>query len=586
MSTAEHDPFAPDASAQRAILLFAIVSGVLLLIAHEAIDSKAAWLQSPELLTQWFTLALAAPLFAALTVQRLSDRRFIGGALAYTALLVYLAGYAGNAIAPERVEPWPVLGPYLWVLIASAHVLTAWFSVWLADRGFGYPQLFDAAWRQVSTLSQVVAYTGAFWLLLFLWAALFKALGIVFFEDLFSTPRFIYPVTSLVAGYGLVIARTKSSIGDAVHLRILALWRGLLPLAAVLALAFTAALLVQGVEPLWKTRHATQLLLSLIVALVALANAAYGKGGEAPLHPVLKRVVQAALLLLPVFALLAAWALSLRWRQYGLSLDRLWAALSIGVAMLYAFGYALAAARRDRPWLGGIAPVNRIASVFTAAVLLLTQTGVLDFRAITAHALRERGDALNDEDLRYLRWELGSPGLTALGALQAREADPERAAAIGSLIAQKNRFGSPAEQAEAHAQQAPVQYRQAEGAAAPAPALLTALAATPAEAFHRDALAARETEQWLFEVELDGHTPAEWLRISLGALDPARDSDEVRIDVFQLKATGWRRRHTETQWLSGKDYGDFRAALAAGSINAEAPELLDLRIGSQRIRFD
>ena len=36
----------------------------------------------------------------------------------------------------------------------------------------------------VSTLVQVLAYTGAFWLLLVLWAALFKALKIDFFTEL------------------------------------------------------------------------------------------------------------------------------------------------------------------------------------------------------------------------------------------------------------------------------------------------------------------------------------------------------------------------------------------------------------------
>lgn len=584
---AAHDPFAPDSAAQRAILLFAIASGVLLLVAHEALDDKAPWFASPLLRTVWFSLALAPPLMAALTVQTLKDRRFVGGMAAYGLLLAYLASYAGRAMLPaETIEASAVALPYVWVLVASGHVLAAWFSVWLTRTDFSYPRLFDAAWRHLSTLAQVFAYTGAFWLLLFLWGALFKALGIVFFEDLFETARFAYPVTSLVAGYGLVLARTKSSIGDAVHLRILALWRGLLPMAAVLALAFAAALLVQGVQPLWATRHATQLLLSLVVALVALSNAAYGKGGEAPLHPVLKRLVQAALLLLPLFVGLAAWALSLRWQQYGLSLDRLWAALSISVASVYAVGYAIAAARREVPWLQGIAPVNRIASVFTASALLLTQTGALDFRAITAHTLKARGDALKDEDLRYLRWELGSPGVTALEALQAQRAaqQPESAAAIGRLLAQQRRYEASTEMT-AQAQK-PIQYQQPAGASPAPAALLAALAANPAPVIMGvDALDTQIADtQWLLELELDGPPPAEWLRVVLPDRVQAANGD-VHFDLFQQEEGQWRLVHRDNQWLTDPQHADLRKALLAGEVAAAPALYKDVVIGGQRLRF-
>jgi len=598
MSTArEHDPFAPDRPAQRAILLFAIASGLMLLLAHEAIEARAAWLDSRVTRLLWCTLATLPPLMAALTVQRLADRRFIAGFLGYTALLVYLTRYAGRAIAPEAVEAGAVIFPLGWVLIASGHVLAAWFSVWLTRTDFSYPRLFDAAWRHLATLLQVLAYTGAFWLLLSLWGALFRALGIDFFSDLFRTARFAYPVTSLVAGYGLVLARTRSSIGDAVHLRMLALWRGLLPMVAVLALAFAAALLVQGVQPLWGTRHATQLLLALVVALVAFSNAAYGKGGEPPPHPALRRLVQAALLLLPLFVGLAAWALALRWRQYGLSLDRLWAALSIAIAGLYAIGYALAAARRREPWLAGIAPVNRVASVFTATALLLTQTGLLDFRAITAHTLLARGDALKDEDLRYLRWELGSPGLTALEKLQAQRqaAQPNSAAAIGQLLAQKQRYEH--QTTISTAGKTPQTYQQAPGSASPPEALAAVLQQQPGEWLGRDALdQVGASAPWLIERDLDGEAPDEWLRVTLDAdrpgdarasVDPKPccESGRVVVEIFQLETTDWRRVAVEQKWLQAGPFRAFEAALQAGQISTSPPRFQDLTIGQQTFGF-
>ncbi|MDP3858754.1 MAG: DUF4153 domain-containing protein [Stagnimonas sp.] len=573
------DDRAPDSAAQRAILLFAIFSGILLLVAHEALDANAAWFNDRSLRTLWFTLATAPPLFAALCIQRLGDRRFWLGLAAYTLLLSYLAYYSGRAMEPNGIEVGAVALPYVWTLIASGHVLSAWFAVSLRREGYGYPLLFEAAWRMVSTLAQVFAYTGAFWLLLLLWAALFKALGIEFFRELFELPRFIYPVTSLVAGYGLVIARTRSSLGDAVHLRVLALWRGLLPLAALLALAFAGALLLRGVEPLWATRHATQLLLALVFALVALANAAYGKGGEAQPRHAIRWLVTAALTLLPLFVALAAWALSLRWRQYGLSLDRLWAALLVFVAGVYALGYAVAALRRDSPvWLAGIAPVNRAASLIAVVLLLLTQTGALDFRAITAHSLLARGAELKDEDLGYLRWELGHPGLYALQRLQT-ESEPERARQIAALIARKRRweFGPVIGDG-------PPRLRLAADLG-PLPQGLQHFAETHVNGPGSSNDCGEPAECWLLRADLIPGGDPEWLRLRMPAPGLANESQVVQLEVLKPCAQAWCVAEVGVIWRDAEAIRTLRRELEANHYRPAPQQKLDLEVGGERLEF-
>lgn len=574
----DREPFAPDAPAQRAILGFAIASGALLLVAHEALAAKVPWFASGRTFCLWFTFATVLPLFAALIIQRLADPRFWRGLALYAALLGYLAGYAGRAMEPDSVEAGAVALPYVWVLIASGHVLSAWFAVHLHGQGYHYPLLFEAAWRMVSTLAQVVAYTGAFWLLLVLWAALFKALGIEFFRELFQQPRFIYPVTSLVAGYGLVLARTRSSLGDTVHLRILALWRGLLPLAAVLALAFAAALLLRGVEPLWATRHATQLLLALSFALVALANAAYGKGGEPAPPAIVRGLVGAALVLLPLFVALAAWALGLRWQQYGLSLDRLWAALLVFVAGAYALGYAVAALRRSPVWLAGIAPVNRAASLLGAVLLLLTQTGALDFRAITAHALLERGAALNDEDLRYLRWELGRPGVYALQRLQA-EAEPARAKQIAALLARgRHQDSGPV------AGHGPPRLRLAPDLG-PLPEGLRHYAETHVNGEGSSNDCSEPAECWLLRADLIPGGEPEWLRLRVPGPGLAGEQQLLQLEILMPCTAGWC---VDQRGVLGRDAGQLaglQAALERGAYRAAPPQRLDLEVGGERLEF-
>lgn len=566
------DAFAPDLPAQRAILLFAITSGALLLVAHEALAEKAAWFSTGRLFCLWFTFATVVPLFAALTVQRLADRRFWRGLGLYAALLGYLAFYSGRAMEPESVEAGAVALPYIAVLIVSGQVLAAWFAVHLRGEGYGYPLLFEAAWRLVSTLAQVLAYTAAFWLLLVLWALLFKALGIDFFADLFGRARFVYPVSSLVVGYALGIARTRSSLGDTVHLRVLALWRGLLPLAAMLALAFAAALLLRGVGPLWATRHASPLLLCLVFTLAALSNAAYGKGTEpAPTRP-LRLLVNAALVLLPLFVALAAWGLSLRWQQYGISLDRLWAALLIAVAAAYALGYSVAALRREGVWLAGIAPVNRAVSLAGAALLLLTQTGALDFRAITAHSLLARGAALKDEDLHYLRWELGHPGLYALQRLRDVAA-PARAERIRILLASEQ-YGPPLPG------DGPTRLRIAAGLE-PLPEGLGPYA----EAGDDGRRCAEPAECWLLRADLVPGGDPEWLRLWLSA--PQRSSElwPLELDVLERCTTGWCTTRTSSHWRDAEQIGALRKALEEGRYAPAPPAALDLQIGDERLEL-
>lgn len=572
--SSDADPFAPEARAQPLILLCALVSGLLLLIAHEAIRDEAQWFTSPRLMTQWFTFAIALPLFAALTVQRVPDRRHIAGIAIYAVVLGVLARHTAAALAPEQVAADSVVAPYILVVLASGYVITAWFAVALTRQGYGYRLLFESAWRLLATLIQVGAYTGAFWLLLMLWAALFKALGIGFFEELFRSTRFIYPVTSLVVGYGLVLARTRSSIGDAVHLRILALWRGLLPLAALLALAFAAALLMQGVEPLWKTRTATALLLSLIVALVMLTNAAYGKGDETPPRVVIKRMVEAALLLLPLYAGLAVWALSLRWDQYGVSVDRLWAALCIAVASVYALGYAYAAVRRRSGWLDDIAWVNRFASLVTATALLLTQTPLLDFRAITANALLARGDALKLDELRYLRWELGLDGVAALEQLQAG-ADPARAAHITALLGQKERW-----EQIGTAIDGPRELRRPAGAAALPPGLEDFVL----QADRQSTACIAPDECWLLQADVIPGDEAEWLRVRVPPQPADSDSAEsIETLLIGRCADGWCSLSSHSHWLSLDELRELRVAIEAGDYQAVTPKRSDLQIGNIRL---
>src|SRR5690606_4790049 len=107
-------------------------------------------------------------------------------------------GEASTA-AGERLPPFLFVMLLVWLQVmpfVQGRLLTGRWR-------FEYCVLFTMAWRNKLVLAEATLFTGLFWLLLFLWQALFAALGIEFFKELFQEPIFVYPVTSLTFGIAL-----------------------------------------------------------------------------------------------------------------------------------------------------------------------------------------------------------------------------------------------------------------------------------------------------------------------------------------------------------------------------------------------
>jgi hypothetical protein len=230
----------------------------------------------------------------------------------------------------------------------------------------------------------------------------------------------------------------RASLVRGVRTVALTLLAWLLPLMVLIAAGFLLTLPFTGLAPLWGTKKAAALLLTADAFLIVLANAAYQDGIEKT-AVVLKWAARLAGVLLVPITVLAAYALSLRIGQYGLSPDRIVAAACVLVAAGYAVGYAIAAVRPGA-WMKGLEPTN-IAMAFVAiAVLLALFTPIADPRRLSVGdqvKRLERGKVAPDKfDFEFLRFDSGRFGRDALGRLKA-SADPEiakRAKAAAGLI--------------------------------------------------------------------------------------------------------------------------------------------------------
>lgn len=446
------------------IVLVALLQGGLLYLAQKGIEH--GWWPFDALGGRicWYTLVLSVPSLMTLSVVQLRDPRFWQHAGLVAAVFLALAGWATrNATGAPGLRSDEVLGPFGATLALALFVALPWLQCRLAHgrRHAPYSELFEHAWQNALTLALAALFTGLCWAVLHLWGGLFALVEIRFFRELFRQESFIYLATGAMVGLGILIGRTQQRPVQVARQILIAIFTGLLPLLALIALMFVASLPFTGLEPLWKTRSAATLLIGVIAGLAIFANAVYQQGESEPPYPAwLRRVVDAGLLTLPVYAVLALYAMWLRIDQYGWTPERFWAALLAAVATACAFGYAWAALRSlpgaaHRGWLAALQPVNRWLSLAVIALALLANSPLLDPFRISVHSQLQRladgrtpPDAL---DLNHLRFDTGRRGYAAAQGLRddARfAADPERLAELERVLKRTHRWGDHRSEAE------------------------------------------------------------------------------------------------------------------------------------------
>lgn len=525
-----------DRSGAVAVVLVALLSSLLLLAAQQKLIGEGLVLRS-----SWYTLSLGVPAMLCLLLRSARDRyAWICGAvlgLLFWGMAAHSAGACvGSPGGPSDLDCGSIFKPYVLALAAALFMLLPFLQVWREhSRRLPYDALYHRAWDNAQALAAAAFFTLAGWAILWLWAALFKLIGIRFFSELFGEEHFFYPVSGLLWGLGTVLARSQAGALRSLLRVCLALGRLLLPLISLVALMFLAALLFTGLQPLWDTRRATALLLCLVFGTVALVNSVYQEGtADASYGRFGRGLVSAALLTLPVYAVIAAIALQLRVGQHGWSVDRLWAAILIGFALLYAGGYAVAVLWRGRHWLARLAPVNTAVALLLVAVLLSTQSPLLDLRTLSLRSqLAQAGERLDQLDLKYLRWDLGQPGVEALhGLLQDSRvrADPLLQARVEAALKMESRWEERPISLPQMTQRLPA---RPQGTAVPQG--LLDLLATPEEYRNADIAECMvpPARCYLVSVDLDSDGAAEWVLVS---------SESPRwLPVFGGKGPQWRR---------------------------------------------
>jgi len=577
------------------ILAAAAVQGWALFGLHHAIKAHT-W---PATNLAWLFALYAVVVLIPLTTQLLADQVRKPASWTILGLMTlaffYFGWHHGGSVASfwdqhfaESGECFPlaIVLLVLWLILMPFVQARLQVGRWTAE----YRQLFDYAWRNAITLAEAVAFTGLFWLLLYLWQSLFHMLQIDFFRDLFEEPLFVYPVTSLVFGCALHLIGSVDRLVSSVLDQVLNVFKWLGTVSGVLLALFTLALLsrLPGLVMTGQKAIGASWLLWLVAVMVLFLNAAFRDGTVGKPYPKWIAVsFRAVFPLTVIVSLTAIYALYVRAAEYGLSVERVWGFIVAGAVLIYSVGYSFAAINRGA-WFGGLAQVNVVVAIVLIVTISLSLTPILSpyrLAANSQYAMVLKGrfkptdkPSYYSSPFHYLRFDSGAYGrhrLDQLAQLQNhRDADRIRTLAAASI-----RLTSP--------------WQSASPPAETASEALAKMVIYPKGRTLDTDLSQRITaelndprRQYLWTLALDARLAGLFVDLSP---DSSGSEQFVLLTgssgvVYQKSASGWREVGRASAPDPAASQEDILSKLAQGDVSIKDPAWKELWIGAHRIR--
>ena len=202
-------------------------------------------------------------------------------------------------------------------------------------------------------------------------------------------------------------------------------------------MGFLATLPFTGLDVLWKTGTGSMLVMWLQVLTLFFVNAVYQDAShERPYHNILHRLIFVGVAILPIYSVISFYGLWLRIDQYGLTVDRCWAVLICVLLACFSFGYLIGIIKKRDEWLETLSKVNISMGIVVLVFMLLVNSPLLNFQAISASSQLKRlhnGNTSYEKfDYTYFDRSLGRQGYLELQKLkkELKGIAPEKIAII------------------------------------------------------------------------------------------------------------------------------------------------------------
>lgn len=432
--------------------------GLLLYGLYAWTDRVGAHAIGAQLLFPTLALLLLLPSIAVVSVGHMARKQFWIWLTIAASLIASLAWYdvwhrlpfdqMADANMTESLRSVSDL-QCLWVMMLSLFVAQSLVTAGCIDKRFlaSYETCFDISWTLMIQAAFSFCFVGLLWLVLFMGGKLFDMLHVDLFDLILLKTWFLIPVTAIAWTMALHVTDTRPGIVRGIRSLLLGLLAWLLPIAVLVMGSFLVALAVNGLDLLWSTGHATALLLTASIILIALINTSYQSGAQENAPPrILQWSARIASVLLLILCTLAILAMHLRVDQYGWTTSRVTAAVYLLLASLYALAYVWSALQLKN-WMADVARVNVMLALFGLACVVALLSPIADPERMAAQnqltRFAEDKVSINHLDLVSLRFDNGRFGIEALRQLanwsHGGDAAEVRARA-GKILALHNRW--------------------------------------------------------------------------------------------------------------------------------------------------
>lgn len=552
------------------LVLIALLQGLGLLFLHQAIDFEFWPAQSPPWLLTLYSVFLALPTMLLLSLTQANLSKILPVALMFALVIGLLAYYTGYQLLPiGKVRADALYFVFSLTIGIALFKALIYLQQYVSQAPMHYSELFRWSWRNFLTLGLAILFASVFWLILFLWGALFKAIGLNFFETLFRQTWFYYPAITLANGFGIIIFRNLAHIIDTITRLQQALMKFLLVILIFISILFLSALPFTGLNVLWES-GGSMLILWMQALMLFFLNAVYQDDSSARPYPLwLHRFIYVGVALLPVYSMISFYGLSLRVDQYGWSLARCWAFLVWLILALFPLGYLWGIARLRDAWLSQLSRVNIVVGLIVLGLMLLINSPLLDFRKFVVNnhleKLAANPDAVDELDIRYFYSRLARPGYLALQDLkiQYRDTHPDFVRRIESKgTIRKNTSKEEFIEkliiidAEPPTELLDIIYRK----------------------FKKETWAPRNAKnRYIAEVELNNDLSKEFLLVR-------ETENHTYVELYIFNEGKWIEKPIGQTGQYKQDFSEFIDALKNNEITTIEPQWRDVQIGDKRYR--
>ncbi len=313
------------------------------------------------------------------------------------------------------------MGSYI-TLVALTIISAPFLKIYHRSNRFKFPhrELMNSAWSMIIILFYTLLLVTVAWAMLWFINMLLESLEVKVFKEIISSTAWVYIFTLGCFGFFWSIIRDSSRAIVFLYKAVAALSVPLLPIISFVQILFFVTLIFSGLYNLLDIQFSATFSLLLLIALeILLYNGAYKDCyNNCPYPSWIKLIVKFAIVLLPVYSILAIHAINLRIDQYGLTVTRIWALIFAFTGLYYSVGYATSIILYNRRWMYLVAPTNKIGAFLVVITLILVNTPLIDPYLMSAKNQYKRFSnkevSPSSFDYGYLEFELGEIGKSYL----------------------------------------------------------------------------------------------------------------------------------------------------------------------------